>query len=245
MISLPVGLAFLVAGLIKGALGVGLPTVVMGLLSLFLPPAQAAALLVVPAIGTNIWQMAAGPSLGALLRRFAPMIAAIFAGTFMTVGMLTRTGAAAGAILGAVLAAYGVYGLTARRFQVPRSAERWASPLIGLVTGMLTGATGVYVIPTVPYLTSLGYDEKAGREELVQTIGIAAFVCPLALGLALAVHGELRAEVATTSLLALLPALAGMVLGQRLRRRLPAATFMRAFFIGLVLLGGYTFFRSW
>jgi uncharacterized membrane protein YfcA len=241
VISLPAGLAFLVAGLIKGALGIGLPTVVMGLLSLFMPPAEAAALLVVPAIGTNMWQMSAGPALGALLRRFATMIAAIFVGTFLTIGLLTRTGAAAAAILGAVLAAYGVYGLTARRFHVPRSAERWASPLVGLVTGMLTGATGVYVIPTVPYLTSLALD----REEFVQAIGIAAFVCPLALGLALAAQGEFPAQVATTSLLALVPALAGMYVGQRLRRRLPGATFMRAFFIGLVVLGGYTFIRTW
>lgn len=241
MISVPVGLAFLVAGLIKGALGIGLPTVVMGLLSLFLPPAQAAALLVVPAIGTNIWQMAAGPALGPLLRRFASMIAAIFVGTFLTIGLLTRTGGAAAAILGAVLAAYGVYGLTARRFQVRRASERWASPLIGLVTGLLTGATGVYVIPTVPYLTALALD----REEFVQAIGIAAFVCPLALGLALAVQGELPAQAAGTSLLALVPALAGMYFGQRLRRRLPAATFMRVFFACLVLLGGYTFIRAW
>lgn len=240
MISLPVGLAFLVAGLIKGAIGIGLPTVVMGLLSLFMPPAQAAALLVLPAIGTNLWQMSAGPALGALLRRFAGMIAATFVGTFLTIGLLTRTGTLAPAILGAVLALYGVYGLTARRFELARSSERWASPVVGLVTGMLTGATGVYVIPTVPYLTSL----DLGRDELVQAIGIAAFVSPLALGLALAVHGQFRAEVATTSLLALVPALAGMYFGQRLRRRLPAAAFMRAFFIGLVLLGGYTFLHS-
>ena len=244
MISFPVGLAFLVAGLVKGALGIGLPTVVMGLLSLFMPPAQAAALLVVPAIGTNIWQMAAGPALAALLRRFASMIAAIFVGTFLTIGLLTRTGAAAGAILGAVLAAYGVYGLAARRFRVRRASERWASPLVGLVTGMLTGATGVYVIPTMPYLTALEFDGKADREEFVQAIGIVAFVCPLALGLALAVHGEFRTEVAAASLVALVPSLVGMYFGQRLRRRLPTAAFMRAFFLGLVLLGGYTFIRS-
>lgn len=240
MISLGVGLAFLLAGLIKGALGVGLPTVVMGLLSLFMPPAQAAALLVIPAIGTNIWQMAAGPALGVLLRRFAGMIVAIFAGTFLTIGLLTRTGALAPAILGAVLAAYGAYGLSARRFQVRRESERWASPLVGLVTGMLTGATGVYVIPTVPYLASLGLE----RDELVQAIGLSAFVCPLALGLALALHGQFRSDAATTSFLALVPALAGMYFGQRLRRRLPAAAFMRAFFIGLMLLGGYTFLRT-
>jgi uncharacterized membrane protein YfcA len=212
----------------------------MGLLSLFMPPAQAAALLVVPAIGTNLWQMAAGPALRPLLARFAGMIVATFAGTFLTIGLLTRSGSLAPAILGAVLAAYGAYGLLARRFRIGRAAERWLSPLVGLVTGMLTGATGVYVIPVVPYLTSLGLD----REELVQAIGISAFVCPLALGIALAMHGQYRLEVAAASLAALVPALAGMYVGQQVRRRLPAAAFMRAFFVGLVALGGYGFVRS-
>src|SRR5438445_722449 len=82
-----------------------------------------------------------------------------------TIGLMTKTGAFAQAALGAVLAAYGAYGLLARRFQVERASERWLSPLIGLVTGSLSGATGVFVIPTVPYLTSL----KMTSEELVQS----------------------------------------------------------------------------
>jgi len=235
-----IALAFVVAGFIKGALGIGLPTVVMGLLSLAMPPAQAAMLMVMPALATNVWQMAAGPALGALLRRFAWLIVAVFIGTFATVEFLTRTSAKAGVALGALLAAYGAYGLLARRFQVARATERWLAPVVGLATGALNGATGVFVIPTVPYLTSIRMD----ADELVQSIGILAFVCPFALGLALAAHGQYRTDLAGGSFLALFPALAGMTIGIRLRRRLAAATFMRWFFIGLVCLGGYMLARS-
>ena len=239
-LALYVAAAFLVAGFIKGALGIGLPTVVMGLLSLAMAPAQAAMLMVVPALATNVWQMAAGPALGAALRRFAGMIAGVFIGTFATIQFLTQTSRFAGAALGAVLAAYGLYSLFARRFEVTRATERWLGPVVGLATGALTGATGAFVIPTVPYLTSI----RMSAEELVQAIGINAFVCPFALGLALAVHGQYRADLAGSSFLALAPALAGMYAGIRLRRRLAAATFMRWFFVGLVCLGGYMFFRS-
>jgi uncharacterized membrane protein YfcA len=235
-----IAIAFLFAGFIKGAIGIGLPTVVMGLLSIVMPPAQAAMLMVLPALATNIWQMAAGPSLAALLRRYAWLIVAVFVGTFTTIGLMTKTGAFAQGALGAVLAAYGAYGLLARRFEVHPRAERWLSPAVGLVTGSLSGATGVFVIPTVPYLTSL----RMNSEELVQSIGILAFVCPLAIGLALAVHGQYRADAAGTSFLALFPALAGMYIGMRLRRRLAAAVFMRWFFAGLIALGGYMFLRS-
>jgi uncharacterized membrane protein YfcA len=232
--------AFLFAGFVKGVLGIGLPTVVMGLLSIAMPPAQAAALMVLPAMGTNIWQMAAGPSLGKLLRRFAGMIVGVFVGTFATIGLLTQSAAGASAALGLVLAAYGLYGLFARRFEIAPRYELWASPVIGLVTGSICGATGIFVVPTAPYLTSL----RMNTEELVQSIGISAFVCPLALGLALFTHGQYRMEAAGTSFLALVPALAGMYVGIRVRRRLAAAIFMKCFFVGLIALGGYMFLRS-
>src|SRR5207253_1633057 len=98
--------------------------------------------------------------------------------TFATIGLMTKTGAFAQTALGAVLAAYGAYGLFARRFEVQRKNERWLSPLIGLVTGSLSGATGVFVIPWVPYLTSLkmNSDEMvAARQQLQVEFGIDRF----------------------------------------------------------------------
>ena len=65
---LAVALAFCLAGFVKGVLGLGLPTLAMGLLALVMAPAEAAALLVLPSLVTNIWQLlfgrasAAGPS---------------------------------------------------------------------------------------------------------------------------------------------------------------------------------------
>ena len=124
-----IAVAFLFAGFIKGAIGIGLPTVVMGLLSIVMPPAQAAMLMVIPALATNIWQMAAGPALAALLKRFGWLIAAVFVGTFATIGLMTKTGAFAQTALGAVLAAYGAYGLFARRFEVQRKNRFESHPL--------------------------------------------------------------------------------------------------------------------
>jgi uncharacterized membrane protein YfcA len=232
---------FLLAGGVKGVLGLGLPTVGMGLLSIVMTPAQAASILVIPALVTNVWQVAFGPAFLALLRRFALMIVATVIGTFSTIEFLTGSSqtTVTGA-LGAVLAAYGIYGLAGRRLEIRPHAERWLSPLVGFVTGLLNGATGVFVIPTAPYLTFLRLD----KEELVQIVGINAFVCPLALAAALMVHGQLRIEVTGSWVVALVFSLAGMYVGQAVRKRTDERIFRRTFFIGLLALGTYMCLRA-
>lgn len=235
-IALWVGVTFTVAGLVKGVVGMGLPTVAMGVLSLILPPAVAAAMLVVPSMVTNVWQLLAGPAFGALLRRLATMMVGVLAGTVLGIGVLTGQSAKlAGAGLGAVLALYGLFGLLAPRFTVPTRAEPWLSPAIGLLTGLFTGATGVFVIPAVPYLSALGL----AKEDLIQALGLSFTVSTIALACALALHGQFQLTAASHSLLAVLPALLGMVIGQRVRTRLRPQVFRRWFFIGLVVLGLY------
>ena len=78
---------FVLAGFVKGVIGLGLPTVAMGLLALLMTPAQAAALLVVPSFLTNVWQ-AMGPELIPLVRRLWPMLLGICAGVWAGGGLL-------------------------------------------------------------------------------------------------------------------------------------------------------------
>ena len=235
-----VGSTFLAAGLVKGVVGMGLPVVAMALLGLVMPPAEAASLMVVPTIVTNIWQLYAGPRFSAVARRFSTMMVAICAGMPLGIGLLLTGGAHANVALGAVLVAYGAIGLIAPHFAIPNRAERWCSPLVGLVTGAVTGATGVGAVPLAPYLSSLDLD----KEEMIQALGLAFTVSMLALAVGLALEARFHAAVAGGSLLALLPALAGMALGQRIRERMSPAAFRRWFFAGLFALGVYMVVRA-
>ena len=83
-------LVFLLAGAVKGVIGLGLPTIAVGLLSLAMPPAEAAAILIVPSIVTNLWQLFAGPSFAALALRLWPMMLGVCVGTWLgsTFGMV-------------------------------------------------------------------------------------------------------------------------------------------------------------
>lgn len=236
-----IGLCFFLAGIVKGVIGMGLPTIAMGLLGLAMPSAEAAALLILPSAVTNIWQMVAGPKIGSIGRRLLTMQIGVFLGTFLGIRFLTGTASSLGnLVLGIVLAAYAVMGLFAVRFMVRPSSEVWLSPIIGVVTGVLSGATGVFVVPAVPYLSSLGLD----KESLIQALGLSFTVSTLALGLALAQNGIFSGQAALASTLALVPALGGMFLGQSIRYMLQPETFRRWFFISLLLIGLYMVIRS-
>ena len=126
------------------------------------------------------------------------------------------------------------------RLQVPARLEPWLAPWIGVATGLVTAATGVFVIPAVPWLQALGL----AKDELVRALGISFLVSTVALAVSLRHGGALDAQAAGSSLLALLPALLGMGLGQRLRRAVQPETFKRFFFAGLWLLGAYLALRA-
>jgi uncharacterized membrane protein YfcA len=238
--ALAVLIAFLLAGLVKGVIGVGLPTVAIGLMSLVVAPVQAAAILVVPSLVTNVWQALAGPHFSALVRRMATLLAGICAGTAVSAVLLIRPDTIATAALGAALIAYAALGLSPLRLSVSARAEWWLAPLVGLVTGLITAATGVFVLPAGPYLAALGLD----RDALVQALGISFTVSTVALAAALGITGAMPASVAGVSLVALAPAVAGMMIGQWLRRYISAAAFRVCFFVGLLLLGAHLVLRA-
>jgi uncharacterized protein len=229
-------LVFTLAGFVKGVIGLGLPTIGVGLLGLIMAPAQAAALLVVPNLVTNVWQLVTGPDYRSLIRRLWPMMAGIALGTLLGARVLpSGISPLATALLGVLLVIYAAVGLSALKLTVPPRLEPVLGPLVGAVTGAVTVATGVFVIPAVPYLQALGLE----KDDLVQALGLSFLTSTIALGLTLAATGLFTAGVAGSSLLALAPALVGLFLGQAMRSRVSAATFRRWFFIGLMALGLY------
>ncbi|HVL77375.1 MAG TPA: sulfite exporter TauE/SafE family protein [Noviherbaspirillum sp.] len=228
-----IAITFILAGMVKGMIGMGLPTVGMALLAPVMGPAESVALLVLPTLVTNVWQLVAGPRFLYLLRRFGTLVAGLFVGSFFGVRLLADPDLAS-ILLGAVLAAYGVLGLSRARFSVPDRWERRLSPVTGIVTGVLYGSTGL-AVTAVPYVNSLRLDKDA----LIQTLGLTFAVCSFGMALGLVAAGRFQTTVAGTSVLALLPAFAGMMIGQRLRERMNADTFRRYFFLSICALGIY------
>lgn len=230
-------LIFFGAGVVKGILGMGLPTAAMGLLGLVMPVASAASLLTLPSLVTNLWQAAIGPGLGATVRRLGPMQAGIALGVGLAPALFQgRPDALGRQLLGACLIAYGVMALVG--WHPGRPPARWELPvglLAGVSTGIVTGLTGVFVIPAVPYLQSLGLRKDA----MAQALGLSFTTSTLALAVLLAAQGHLTPATSLASALVVVPAVFGMLLGQAIRGEMSEALFRRCFFVGLLCLGGW------
>ena len=238
-----IAITFLAAGAVKGISGMGLPTLSIALLGLFMPPATAATLMLLPSLLTNLAQCL-GPHARVLARQLWPLwLGLVLATVGSPLPDLGSAGATARATLGAVLLVYGVWGLV--RPVLPQPG-RWAQPLgamAGVLSGCLTAATGVFVMPMVPYLQSL----KLEKAEFIQALGLSFMIATVALAVRLG--NTTWSPGAAVPLaghgVALVAAGVGLWLGARLRERLPVLVFQRALYAVFLGLGALMLARSW
>jgi uncharacterized membrane protein YfcA len=235
--------AFLLAGFVKGAIGLGLPTVSMGLLVVTMPPSRALAIVIVPAIVTNIWQTFVGPYFRDIVRRLWPLMVGTVVGIRLNSSMLTGPYARYGAaVLGVLLVIYAIIGLSKFSFSVAPRNEKWIGGIVGLVTGAVSATTGVQVLPSMPYMQAIGME----KDELVQALGVFFTVATVSLAFNLTSAGLLSASTALPGAVAMAASFAGMFIGQAVRSRMQPETFRRWFLIAMILLGiylvGSTFF---
>ncbi len=225
---------FLLAGTVKGVVGLGFPTVSLALLTLAFGLKDAMALLIVPSLLTNIWQAVVGGELGAILKRFWPLLVTTCIGVLGGAWILAGSDALGlTVLLGVLLIGYAVYGLATPAFPSPGRHETWLSPVVGLLSGIVTGLVGIFLMPSVPYLQALGLK----RDHLVQAMGVFFTVSTAALGIALGGFGLMTGDLAAWSVAGILPGILGMVIGQRIRQRLDENRFRQALLGAILVMG--------
>lgn len=231
--------AFFVAGAVKGVAGLGLPVVAMGLLSLAMPPAAAAALVIVPALATNVVQC-----LGPHARRLALLLGPMWVGVLVGCRFTPLPSLASGAsvvrmLLGGVLIVYSAYGLARPTFTLRLAGAPMvaATSVVGLVTGVMTATTGINIFPMTIFLQSL----DLRRDELIQAFGLSFTICTLALANSLGWQATMVTWTSAAGWVALVAAFCGLGLGNLVRARIDPAQFRRMLFglfgiLGLAML---------
>lgn len=234
-LALVVG-AFVLGGFVKGAIGMGLPVVVLTLLALIMPLKAAMAIFLIPAVAANVWQATNGPYLPGLARRLwrflLGAVAGIVLGVVFTADMPTgRTEI----VLGVLLIVYSTFSLAGPRLPAPGRHEGWLSPMAGAAGGVIFGMVGIFIVPGVLYLETL----RLPRDQLVQGLGLTFVTISAVLALSMAGVSLVTGELAILSAAGLVPSFTGIWIGRRIRHRISEAFYRKLFFISLIVTGVY------
>ena len=239
--ALPVAAVFLTAGFVKGMVGLGLPIFAVSLLSHVLGIREAIYITLLPAMLTSLAQAIAGPALRTSLQRLWPLL--LFGGIAITIS--TQLGMKGDKriiafIVGSLIMIYAVVSLLNVRFPPPGDREKYLTPVFGVLGGAVGGMSGMYAMPVVPYLHTLGLK----RDELIQSIAIwfvtGAFIMVSVVG----INGAFTAPLVVLTAIATVTSLFGVWLGGLARGRMPERVFIKTFLVAFLFLGAGIFYRA-
>lgn len=229
------GTGLLLAGVIKGATGLGYASCALPFLVIAIGLRPAMAIVLVPAMATNFAVAITTGHFSELLRRFAPLYVAMVPGIGLGLGLLLWMGnsSVAASILGAVIIGYAILSLWGPRFVLsPQSARALQVPT-GFANGMLTGLTGSQVMPLFPYMMALDLDPN----RLVQAINLAVLLASTLLACGLFATSIMTPPLILASIAAIIPALLGVEIGRRLRGLIPPEQFRTCVLAILLVMG--------
>ena len=226
--------SLIVAGLLKGIIGVGMPVVALPLLSLFIDIKSAVMLLSMPLIFSNVPQALEGGKTVRCLRQLMPVIFGMIPGLFLGVRILLALDAnVAEIIAGLVVMGVGGVTLLAPRLQLQSRLVLPTGVTLGFFGGIL-GAIAAMPGPLVfVFLLAKGLRGKAFTKEASLYLVVSAGL----LAILLAASRQFNWLDVLVSMAAMLPVVLGMYVGQQMRDKIAPETFEKLVLIAVIAAG--------
>ncbi|KIC49699.1 sulfite exporter TauE/SafE family protein [Tateyamaria sp. ANG-S1] len=224
----------LLAGTVKGFIGLGMPTVALALLTLQLDARSAVSLIVIPMLLSNVWQFWRGPDMVGCVKqhwRYAVILILFVAATIWF--SQTAPDQLLRGVLGAFILVFCFFSWRNMVPSIPAHRVRLFEGISAVIAGLVGGLTAAWAPPLAMYLTGLRLD----RDAFVQALGflitagsVSIFVMYIAVG-----HSS-GPDLAFSAFL-LIPALIGFSVGERLRHRTDPEQFRKLFLGAFSVLG--------
>ena len=232
---------FLLAGVVKGVLGIGLPLITIPMLATTIGPITAMALLAVPTFAINLVQTVQSGYMGDAFRRFWTAFPLAIIGVIISVSLLLTTldRGALMILVGVVVVLIAVSQLMSFTFNIPQRAERWCTPLVGLASGLLGGVTSFLGPLMVMYLVAL----RVEKDQFVGAIALFYMIAGVPFYIGLGMNGYFGWMVFWASCGATIMIWLGVLVGQRLRARASSDLF-RKLVLGLLIVIGANMIRK-
>ena len=220
------------AGGVKGVIGLGLPLTSVSILGSIVDLRTAIAFIAIPVVATNLYQAFEGGRVLEMLRKYWLINLCSVAGTFIGAQILFIVDPRIlTTLLGVVVMIYVTINVTRFRVRISDQAAPWAAPPLGILSGLLTGKTGSVGIPIAIYLQARDVD----KESFLRAIALTFLISASMLVVALIQKGAINQVNAMISAVSLVPAFAGMMIGQNLREYLSEERFRLFVYVFLML----------
>jgi uncharacterized membrane protein YfcA len=237
--ALAIAAIFIFAGIVKGTVGIGMPTVSVGLMSQFVPPHMAIAIVVFPLLFSNIWQIIRSKVSLKTVQDYwlliALLVVSLWVTTFFTVQMPAEFLLG---VIGTAIVIFATSSLAKSPPKLPNGSNPVAQAVTGISAGILGGLTSIWSPPIVTFLIA----KRVENDEFVRAAGLFVFVGAIPLTIGYWQTGLLNGNTAPLSAMMILPTLIGFSLGEIIRRRLQPERF-RTVLLWMFLLMGINLLR--
>ena len=223
---------FIVSGIIKGFLGLGLPSTAMGLLTLIIEPIHAISIMVAPILFSNIFQYARSSQPYKTFTELKVFALSIIVSIFITSLFITAYPKSLLTIaIGSSMVIFSLNQWFGFKIQIGPSYS--FQVLIGTLSGVLGGLSSIWSPPVAMYLIARDYN----KEDFISATGFLFMVGGIPLGLGLYFAGVLTFAIAIQSFAALIFVLIGFRIGEYLRSFVNQQTFRNSVLVAFIILG--------
>lgn len=225
---------YFIAGIVKGALGIGFPTTAISLMAQFTDARTAITLVVIPMVVTNAWQVWRSRQIRWVFKRFWLLLLTML----IFIGVLSLIAAdipdkSVTIILGVIVTLYAASSLYRPIIAISERVDKPAQVLTGFLAGVMGGIAGVWAPPILIYLSA----RRLSKDQFVSTVGILLFLGSTVLLAGYWSSGLLGHSMLTVSSLLVVPSLIGFSAGETVRNRLSDQRFERLILWFFLLIG--------
>ncbi|MDB9761822.1 sulfite exporter TauE/SafE family protein [Alphaproteobacteria bacterium] len=228
-----ISIVFFLGGFVKGLSGIGLPSFSIAFLTMFMGIKIAIALVVMPGLFTNLWQVFGKINISKIIYRMWPLLLFMFLFSFLGTSILVENSNFLTLLLGCLLCLYGCFSLFIKKITISKKYEKILGALVGAFSGFFGGSTGTFIFPLAFYIYSL----KMTKQEFLQSIALILISASFCLVFSLTGNKLWSFELFLYSSYAVIPSFIGMYFGRKLQLKLDEKLFKSIFLYMLILIG--------
>ena len=221
-VALIVSLAFFVAGVVKGVIGIGLPTTAITIMTFFVSPLMALGLNLIPMTVTNIWQFSKADNPRELIKNYKYFAISLVVFILITSFYANQIGDNVVRLIFAVavllFVSLQIFGFNFK--MDPKRDSLWQSSL-GTLGGIFGGAASIWAVPVTMYLLMKNVKPK----QFVDVSGFLIMIGCLPVSIGYIATGVFQPNMFIYGALGSVIGIVGFQIGEKLRNKVNAKTF--------------------